>query len=424
MYSASSLGLELHKATTVTGKKLLPGGQIAFDIIAYRASARGLVVHQMQHNAARAATMRKDFSTSWHRIETSIASLRPLVTSEKERKALDALESYGSGYASTFETIVKQCESDKVKEAYTTLHRHLKAGAGAHKVDMARWVGVALLAMAFVVAASVPWMVRGVTTSLRGIGQKLGSGSHQISADSAEVAALSQSLAQGASQQAASLQETATASGEVTSMTRRNAENSESAAELMATVDERVTEGNRKLDQMVSSMAEITSSGGKISKIIKVIDEIAFQTNILALNAAVEAARAGEAGMGFAVVADEVRNVAQRSAQAAKDTAELIEDSIRKSNEGGGSLNQVAEVIRSVTESAGRVKVMIDAVSLGSHAQAKGTQAISKSIHQMQAVTQGSAALAEESASASEELSAQAQTLDCIANDLRIMVGD
>jgi methyl-accepting chemotaxis protein/methyl-accepting chemotaxis protein-1 (serine sensor receptor) len=151
-------------------------------------------------------------------------------------------------------------------------------------------------------------------------------------------------------------------------------------------------------------MAEITSSSGK--------------------NAAVEAARAGEAGMGLAVVTDEVRNLAQRSAEAAKDTAELIEDSIRKSNEGGGSLNQVAEVIRSITESAGRVKVMIGEVSLGSHPQAKGTQAISKSIHQMQTVTQGSAAQAEESASASEELSAQAQTLDRIANDLRVMVGD
>src|SRR5205085_5826691 len=116
--------------------------------------------------------------------------------------------------------------------------------------------------------------------------------------------------------------------------------------------DHRIMEGNRTLEQMVASMSDITSSSGKISKIIKVIDEIAFQTNILALNAAVEAARAGEAGMGFAVVADEVRNLAQRSAQAAKDTACLIEDSIAKSNDGKTKVDQVAAAILEITGEA------------------------------------------------------------------------
>ena len=175
-------------------------------------------------------------------------------------------------------------------------------------------------------------------------------------------------------------------------MTRRNAENSKPAAEVMTTADQRVTEGNRRLDQMVASMAEIAASSGKISKIIKVVDKIAFQTNILALNAAVEAARAGEAGMGFAVVADEVRNLAQRSAQAARDTAALIEESISKSNEGGVSLNQVAEVIRSITESAGKVKTMVDDVSSSSDEQARGIQGIAAAIVQMQTVTRASAA--------------------------------
>ncbi len=170
-------------------------------------------------------------------------------------------------------------------------------------------------------------------------------------------------------------------------------------------------------------MAEINSSSDKISKIIKVIDEIAFQTNILALNAAVEAARAGEAGMGFAVVADEVRNLAQRSAQAAKDTAGMIEESIAKSNEGSTKLQQVTEVIQAVTKSAVKVKTLVDEVNLGSQEQARGIEQIAKAVAQMDQVTQTTAASAEESASASEELSAQAEALNHIVHRLREMVG-
>jgi methyl-accepting chemotaxis protein len=170
-------------------------------------------------------------------------------------------------------------------------------------------------------------------------------------------------------------------------------------------------------------MQQINASSDKISKIIKVIDEIAFQTNILALNAAVEAARAGEAGMGFAVVADEVRNLAQRSAQAAKDTAGLIEESIATSREGSAKLEQVAGVIRAITESATQVKTLVDEVNMGSQEQSKGIDQIAKAVAQMDQVTQGTAASAEESASASEELSAQAQALNHIVSALGTLVG-
>jgi methyl-accepting chemotaxis protein len=230
-------------------------------------------------------------------------------------------------------------------------------------------------------------------------------------------------LAQGASEQAGSLEETSASSEEITSMTRKNAENSKEAAAVMAEVDRRVNEGNRTLEEMLQSMQEITGSSDKISKIIKVIDEIAFQTNILALNAAVEAARAGEAGMGFAVVADEVRNLAQRSAQAAQDTSALIEESIGKSNEGSRRLEHVAQVIRAITESAAKVKTLVDEVNLGSQEQAQGIQEISKSIAEMDRVTQANAASAEQSASASQEMSAQAEALQNIAQELRTMVG-
>jgi methyl-accepting chemotaxis protein/methyl-accepting chemotaxis protein-1 (serine sensor receptor) len=170
-------------------------------------------------------------------------------------------------------------------------------------------------------------------------------------------------------------------------------------------------------------MREINASSEKVGKIIKVIDEIAFQTNILALNAAVEAARAGEAGMGFAVVADEVRNLAQRSAQAAKDTAGLIEESIAKSNEGRAKVDQVAAAIRGITETAQKVRTLVDEVKLGSEEQARGIEQIGRAISQMEQVTQKSAASAEETASAGEEMSAQANTLKSVVARLGNMVG-
>jgi methyl-accepting chemotaxis protein len=290
---------------------------------------------------------------------------------------------------------------------------------------LGQWAIWTILAVSVVGGSGAVFFVsRSVSHGLLEAISELTQGAEQVTQAASQVASSSQSMAQGASEQAASLEETSASTHEITSMTRKNAENSQSAAQVMATVDHEVKEGNRTLDDMLVSMHEINASSDKISKIIKVIDEIAFQTNILALNAAVEAARAGEAGMGFAVVADEVRNLAQRSAQAAKDTAALIEESISKSTEGGAKLGQVAQVIRAITESAGKVKTLVDEVSLGSQEQARGIDQISKAIAQMDHVTQATAASAEESASASEELSAQAEAVNAIIGQLRALVGD
>jgi methyl-accepting chemotaxis protein/methyl-accepting chemotaxis protein-1 (serine sensor receptor) len=206
-------------------------------------------------------------------------------------------------------------------------------------------------------------------------------------------------------------------------MARKNSENSRGAADLVTQSQEKFVQTNQSLDQMVVAMGEINTQSGKISKIIKVIDEIAFQTNILALNAAVEAARAGEAGMGFAVVADEVRNLAQRCAQAAKDTAALIEESIAKSNSGQTTVDQVATAIRSITAESAKVRTLVDEVNLGSDEQTRGIEQIGKAITQMEQVTQKTAASAEESASAAEELNAQSETVKEIVGRLTEMVG-
>lgn len=299
----------------------------------------------------------------------------------------------------------------------------LRASEAEDSANSARDVSMLMIALSIGAGILLVWIVRQLTQALQSSIVELRDGADQVASAASQVSSSSQSLAQGASEQAASLEETSASSEEINSMARKNTDNSRSTAELLTQSQGKVTQANRHLDEMVISMNQITDSSGKISKIIKVIDEIAFQTNILALNAAVEAARAGEAGMGFAVVADEVRSLAQRSAQAAKDTATLIEDSIAKSNEGKGKVDQVAHAIQEVTQDTVRVKVMIDEVSLGSEEQSRGIDQIGRAISQMEQVTQNTAANAEQGAAAAEQLSAQSAAMKEIVNRLEVMVG-
>jgi len=281
-------------------------------------------------------------------------------------------------------------------------------------------ISTSCLLLAIVVLAV--FVVRGINRTLVTAIYELSEGAEQVAAAAGEVAAASQSLAQGSSEQAAALQETSASSHEIHSRAHKNSENSRGAAALMTQSQQRSVQTNQSLDQMVVAMGEINAESDKIAKIIKVIDEIAFQTNILALNAAVEAARAGEAGMGFAVVADEVRNLAQRCAQAARDTADLIEDSIERSNGGKAKVDQVAIAVRAITAESGKIKVLVDEINLGSVEQSRGIDQIGKAITQMEQVTQSSAASAEEGAAAAEQLNAQAETMKDIVGRMKAMV--
>lgn len=283
--------------------------------------------------------------------------------------------------------------------------------------------GLALgLAVAAVAAISVI-VVRNIAADLRSTISDLSASAERVAGVASTFSSSSQVLAQGASEQAASLEQMLRSSEEINSMARGNAGHTRSATDLAASSRQKSVEADQLLEQAVVAMTEIDAHSGRISRIIRVIDEIAFQTNILALNAAVEAARAGEAGLGFAVVADEVRNLAQRCAQAAKDTAGLIQESIGRSNDGKRKVDQVAVAIRKITEESGKVKQLVDEVNLGSQEQARHIEQIGGAITQMEHVTQTAAANAEESASAAEELNVEAGNLQGIVASLSAMVG-
>jgi methyl-accepting chemotaxis protein len=284
------------------------------------------------------------------------------------------------------------------------------------------WVLSAVGVVTLVTVVVFGLIVRGINRGLRSTAKELNAGSTQVAAASTQVASAAQSLAQGATEQAAALEETSASMEEMASMARANAENAKQAARLVADVARQVEGSNASLDAMVGSMTAITESSGKVAKIIKTIDEIAFQTNILALNAAVEAARAGEAGMGFAVVADEVRTLAQRSAQAARDTQQLIEESIVRSNDGAARVEQVAGAIGAITGSVSEVKGLVEQMREATAQQHQGISQVTQALTQMEQVTQTTAATAEESAAASEELNAQAGAAAEIVLRLEAMV--
>ncbi len=346
-----------------------------------------------------------------------------LVQSEKSIQQVDAASVAVKAYSAAFDQFAQmmdtQTEADK---------RMLQAAQEAQKVcsdalseqkkmmqKRASWANRIMLIcalMAVLLGLGFAFLTtRGITQPLNRVISGLSQGSDHVTTASGQVSSASQSLADGASDQAASIEEISSSLEEMSSMTKQNAENSNQANNLVKQSNLTMAEANGSMSELTGSMEAIQKASEETSKIIKTIDEIAFQTNLLALNAAVEAARAGEAGAGFAVVADEVRNLAMRAADAARNTAGLIEGTVERVNKGSALVSKTNAAFQRMAEDETKVGGLVAEVASASKEQSQGIEQINQSVINMDKVVQQNAASAEESASASEEMIAQAQEM-------------
>ncbi len=279
-----------------------------------------------------------------------------------------------------------------------------------------------IIMLVLVILAVIFTVVKDIVNSMQKIAGELTDSSLQVASASSQLEQTSERLAEGSAEQAASIQETSSTLEETSSMVQQNNENTKQAAVLAKQSKEAANKSNSEMGKMINAMSEIQTSSAEISKIIKVIDEIAFQTNILSLNAAVEAARAGEAGKGFAVVAEEVRNLAQRSAQAAKDTTVIIERNIDLSQTGAELSKIVQKSIMEIDEQSKKVSDLLDEISVATNEQTQGISQINKAVSQMEEVISANAQTAEESSSASKTLYDQTINLNNIIDSLKMFV--
>ncbi|MGE0040525.1 MAG: methyl-accepting chemotaxis protein [Vicinamibacterales bacterium] len=448
LVSEGNIKEELDVASKQTARKLDLSLRIRQNAVALRGEQRRVLLAGFGNDRALLAESQKAIADVIALNQTRLDEIKTLLVTEEGKKLVaDIEQAVETWHASNAEVerlvaegriqdawVVARDRSnplvDKVDEASDRLIQQqddfLKASIASSDAGYkTTWIAtVAILLVGLAVGGIVVWFVIGVVRILRATTSELSQGAEQVTSAAGQVSTGAQSLSQGTTEQAASLEETSASMEEMASMTRQNAQNATRAAELVAGSAQEFTACDGALREMVTSMGQISDSSQKISKIIKTIDEIAFQTNILALNAAVEAARAGEAGMGFAVVADEVRSLAQRSAQAAKDTAGLIEEAVTSASEGDGRLKSLAGSIDRIGAQQSEIKALVDEISSASAQQTQGIDQVTQAVQQMEKVTQTTAATAEESAAASEELSAQAQmTLSAVAALARLVDG-
>jgi methyl-accepting chemotaxis protein len=354
--------------------------------------------------------------------EAYVKARNEVLELSRAAKDAEAMDLTKSSLRPTYAAYLKECdglfeENSKFGTA--------AADAGQEAMQLANTLSLVLTISSILLGVFFSFViVKGINRVLYSVAASLGDGSTQVASAASQVSTSSQTLAEGSGEQASSLEEASSSMEEMASMTKRNAENARQANEIAKQAREAADKGCTDMQTMSSAMEAIKVSSDDIAKIIRTIDEIAFQTNILALNAAVEAARAGEAGMGFAVVAEEVRNLAQRSAQAAKETASKIEGAITKTAQGVGISGKVAAALNDIVAKVRQVDDLVSEVANASREQTEGITQINSAVGQMDQVTQSNAASAEESAAAAQELSAQAAVMkESVAELLRLVGG-
>jgi methyl-accepting chemotaxis protein len=436
-------------APTTTPAATAPDNHIQIDrlekiTLANEILNLGNVTHVMcfKSQALRNPKFIEEANASFDVIFTKTAALRKITRLKANLDSLDRVEKAAGDYKKAMNSLLanwiavadiskrRQLAADKVLAAAQNTSaaglEQTNRNADETTTAMSSTSTIMLigLGLAVVIGSVLAFFItRGITRTITRIAGALAASSQQTSAAAGQVSGSSQSLAQGASEQAAALEETTSALEEMASMTRKNADTAQQAASLSGEAQLSANKGNDAMNKMSTAINDIQKSASETAKIIKVIDEIAFQTNLLALNAAVEAARAGEAGKGFAVVAEEVRNLAMRSAEAAKNTASMIEESVNNSKNGVAIAVEVGKNLEEITTAATKVNALVGEIAAASREQAQGIDQVNVAVGQMDKVTQSNAASAEESAAASEELSSQAVQLTEMVGELVALVG-